>query len=293
MPFRAFLMVLCLVCNESAGAAGGADNATPVQIEEKLILISSPLPVLAYIFRPRVEGPLPLVVMNHGESLDANERSFFPLVEFRDAALWFARRGNMVAVPIRPGFSRTAIELPERGLFGLYLGEVGNCSNPNFRDPGIAVAMINQWVIDHMIAQTEVQPKGVVVVGQSGGGWGAIALSSLKSDSIRAIITFAAGRGGHVDGRPNNNCAPAKLVETAGRFGSTAGIPMLSIYVQNDSYFGPALSKQLLDAYRAAGGNAEYHLLPDFGSEGHFFLHSADAIPLWSPIVSRFLDAHR
>lgn len=293
MRLHALLMVPFLLCNGLVTAASAADNGPPVQIEEKLILISSPVPVLAYIFRPRMEGPLPLVVMNHGESLDANERSFFPLVEFRDAAFWFARRGNMVVVPIRPGFSRTAIELPERGLFGLYLGEVGNCSAPNFRDPGIAIATINQWVIDHMIAQNDVLPKGVVVIGQSGGGWGAIALSSLKSDSIRAIITFAAGRGGHVDGKPNNNCAPNKLVEAAGRFGSTAKIPMLSIYVRNDSYFGPVLSKQMLDAYRAAGGNAEYHLLPDFGNEGHFFLHSADAIPLWSPIVSQFLDLHR
>jgi dienelactone hydrolase len=158
--------------------------------------LPSPLPVLAYAFRPRIDGPLPLVVMNHGESLDANERSFFPLVEFRDAAFWFARRGNVLVVPIRPGLSRTAIELPERGLFGLYFEEVGKCSDPDFRAPGIAIATIIQWAIDYMIAQNEVQPKGVVVVGRSGGGWGAIALSSLKSDSIRAIITFAAGRGG-------------------------------------------------------------------------------------------------
>jgi hypothetical protein len=144
-----------------------------------------------------------------------------------------------------------------------------------------------------MIAQTEVLPKGVIVAGQSGGGWGAIALSSLKSDSIRAIITFAAGCGGRVDGKPNNNCAPDRLVAAAAEFGSTEKIAMLSIYVENDSYFGPTLSKRVLDAYRGAGGNAEYHLLPAFGNEGHFFLHSADAIPIWSPIVSRFLDLHR
>jgi dienelactone hydrolase len=293
MIHRSLLVVFCLLFGGAAHAAAETEPGGQIQVEEKLIMLPSPLPVLAYVFRPRIEGPLPLVVMNHGESLDANERSFFPLVEFRDAAYWFARRGNVVVVPIRPGFSRTAIELPERGLFGLYLGEVGKCSSPNFRDPGIAIATINRWTIDYMIAQNEVLPKGVVVVGQSGGGWGAIALSSLKSDSIRAIITFAAGRGGHLDGKPNNNCAPEKLVETAGKFGSTARIPMLSIYVQNDSFFGPALSKQMLDAYRAAGGNAEYHLLPEFGNEGHFFLHSADAIPIWSPIVSRFLDQHK
>ena len=181
MLHRPLLLALCLFFNSFIAVSGRAGDRPMPQVEEELILISSPIPVLAYIFRPRIEGPLPLVVMNHGESLDATERSFFPLVEFRDAAFWFARRGNLVVVPIRPGFSRTAIELPERGLFGLYFGEVGKCSAPNFRDPGIAIAVIDQWVIDHMIGQNEVLPKGVIVVGQSGGGWGALALSSLKS----------------------------------------------------------------------------------------------------------------
>jgi hypothetical protein len=36
---------------------------------------------------------------------------------------------------------------------------------------------------------------------------GAIALSSLNPSQVRAIITFAAGRGGRVDGKPNNKRA--------------------------------------------------------------------------------------
>jgi len=211
---------------------------------------------------------------------------------WRRSCLCFRRRFPS-SHPYCPGFARTAIDLPEEGVYSLYFGTVGNCSAVNFRDPGIAIASINQWVIDYMIDQKAALPKGAIVVGQSGRGWGAIALSSLKSQSIRAVITFAAGRGGRVDGKPNNNCAPDGLVAAAAEFGRTAKIPMLSIYVQNDSYFGPTLSKQMLHAYQAAGGNAEYHLLPSFGDEGHFFLHSADAVPIWSPIVSRFLDRNR
>jgi len=286
------IVLVVLFSGQAIVPSPAADGPLP-QVEEKLILVSSPIPLLAYVFRPLVQGPLPLVVMNHGESLDATERSYFPLVEFRDAALWFARQGNLVVAPIRPGFARSAIDLPERGLFGLYFGEVGTCNDANFRDAGVAVAMIDQWVIDDMIGRKEVLPNGVVVVGQSGGGWGAIALSSLKSDRIRAIITFEAGRGGRVDGKPNNNCAPDNLVAATAEFGRTATIPMLSIYVENDSFFGPDLSRRMIDAYRAAGGSAEYQLLPAFGDEGHFFLHSAEAVPIWSPIVSRFLDQHR
>jgi hypothetical protein len=46
-------------------------------------------------------------------------------------------------------------------------------------------------------------------------------------------------------------------------------------------------------AFTAAGGRAEYHLMPPFGNEGHFFIGSPDAVPLWSPLVTKFLDAQK
>jgi invasion protein IalB len=51
---------------------------------------------------------------------------------------------------------------------------------------------------------------------------------------------------------------------------------MLWIYIENDTFFGRALSKRMHQAYTEAGGNAEYHLLPPFGSEGHFLIDSPD-----------------
>jgi invasion protein IalB len=137
-----------------------------------------------------------------------------------------------------------------------------------------------------------IQPGKVVVVGQSGGGWGSIALASLNPSSVQAIITFAAGRGGRVDGKPNNNCAPDKLVAATGEFGRTARVPMLWIYAENDTYFGPELTKRMHEAFVAAGGNAEYRMLPPFGSDGHFLIDSPDAVPIWSPLVSQFLEKH-
>ena len=66
---------------------------------------------------------------------------------------------------------------------------------------------------------------------------------------------------------------------------------MLWFYIQNDTFFGPDLSKRMYEAFTAAGGKAEYHLMPPFGNEGHFFIGSPDTIPIWSPIVQKFLDA--
>ena len=141
-----------------------------------------------------------------------------------------------------------------------------------------------------MAAEKRIVPNDVIVVGQSAGGWASIALSSLNPPQVKAIITFAAGRGGRVDGKPNNNCAPDKLVGVTGEFGRMSRVPMLWIYIENDTFFGPALSKRMHEAFTAGGGNAEYRLLPPFGNEGHFLIDSPDAIPIWSPLVAKFLD---
>ncbi len=269
-----------------------AGHAQQPRLEERLLVLPLPIPVLGYVVRPLVDAPLPLVVMNHGETLDPKERSFYLMVEFRDAAFWFARRGHLVVAPIRPGFGSSAIDLPDQGVFSTYFGTVGKCTDANFRTPGIAIARLNQWVIDYVVGQKLAIASGTIVVGQSGGGWGALALSSLNPAGVRAGITFEAGRGGRVDGKPNNNCNPEKLIEAAREFGGSARVPMLSIYTENDTYFGPALSRRVLEAYNAAGGLGEYHLVPPFGNEGHFLIDDPKAIPIWSPIVSRFLEAH-
>jgi dienelactone hydrolase len=266
------------------------DQATSRPIQEEIWALPLPLPMFAYVVRPVGDGPFPLAIMNHGVSMNPTERSFFPLVEFRDAARWFAKRGYLVVAPVGTGYGAAAIDIPEHGLYGPFFLKVGKCSNPNFRAPGLAVAQVDLWIIDYMTAERRIVPKDVIVVGQSAGGWAAIALSSLNPPQVKAIIAFAAGRGGRVDGKPNNNCAPDKLVEATSEFGRTSRVPMLWIYIENDTFFGPALSKRMHEAFTAAGGKAEYHLVPAFANDGHFLIGSPDAIPIWSPLVTKFLD---
>src|SRR6266851_7986414 len=271
-------------------AAVADDQTSSPRIQEEVWALPLPLPMFAYLVRPVGDGPFPLVIMNHSVSLNPTDRGFFPLVEFRDAAKWFAKRGYLVVAPVGTGYGAAAIDIPKHGLYGPFFSKVGKCSNPNFRAPGLAVAQVDLWIIDYMTAEKRIAPKDVIVVGQSAGGWASIALSSLNPPQVKAIITFAAGRGGRVDGKPNNNCAPDKLVEATGEFGRTSRVPMLWIYAENDTFFGPALTKRMHDAYTGAGGNADYHMLPAFGNDGHFFIGSPDAIPIWSPLVTKFLD---
>lgn len=284
---------LLLVGARFLGArSADAEPSPPPPLQEEVWGLPFELPTLAYVVHPIGNGPFPLVVMNHGVSLNAKERSFFPLVEFRDAAFWFARQGYMVVAPVGPGYGGGGFDVPERGLFGPFFSHVGPCEKPNFRGAGLAIATLDGWIIDYMITRKEVQPGKVIVVGQSAGGWGAIALSSQNPSSVRAIITFAAGRGGRVGGKPNNNCAPDELVEATAAFGKTSRIPMLWLYSENDTYFGPALTKRMHEAFTGAGGDAEYHMLPAVGGDGHFLIHSVDAMPQWTSLVLDFLQRH-
>jgi dienelactone hydrolase len=287
---RGLVAALLLLCANLITPSRADDQATSRRIQEEIWALPLPLPMFAYLVRPVGDGPFPLVIMNHGVSLNPTDRSFFPPVEFRDAAKWFAKRGYLVVAPVGTGYGAAAIDIPEHGLYGPFFSKVGKCSNPNFSAPGLAVAQVDLWIIDYMAAEKRIVPKDVIVVGQSAGGWAAIALSSLNPSQVKAIIVFAAGRGGRVDNKPNNNCAPDKLVEATGEFGRTSRVPMLWIYIENDTFFGPPLSKRMHEAFTTAGGKAEYHVVPPFGGEGHFFIDSPDAVPIWAPLVTKFLD---
>ena len=260
---RGFVVYTILVM--VLAVAAFADERPAVQtIQEEIWAIPVTLPTIAYVVRPVGKGPFPLVVMNHGVSMNQRERSFFPLVEFRDAAMWFARRGYMVVAPSGSGYGAAALDEPERGLYSLFFSKVGSCDNPNFRDAGRAVALIDKWIIEYMTDQKLIVPDNIIVVGQSAGGWAAIALSSENL-----------------------------LVTATSEFGRAARTPMLWIYIENDTFFGPELSRRMHEAYTKAGGTAEYHLLPPFGNEGHFLVSSPDGLPLWTPLVGAFLDKHR
>jgi hypothetical protein len=123
------------------------------RIQEEIWALPLPLPMFAYVVRPVGDGPFPLAIMNHGVSLKPVDRSFFPLVEFRDAAKWFAKRGYFVVAPVGTGYGAAAIDIPEHGLYGPFFSKVGKCTNPNFHDAGRAVAQVDLWIIDYMVAE--------------------------------------------------------------------------------------------------------------------------------------------
>ena len=260
---------------ESAALAGG-----------KLVFIPSNaggVMMRTRIYRPPGAGAYPLVVISHGTSSNAELRAQQKLSIYRDLASWFVRRGYVAAVPQRPGHGATG---------GKWLEDYGSCEDPHYARAGFAIADSIAKAISYMIRQPYVEKRRVLLVGHSAGAWGSLALASQNPPAVAAVVNFAGGLGGRAYNWPNRVCAPDRLIKTVRRFGRSTRIPTIWLYARNDTYFGPALSRAMSEAYREAGGNVAYHLLPAAGDDGHFLIFEKGAAASWGPLVAAFLRRH-
>jgi len=110
---RSLVAALLLLFAVQTTPSRGEDEAASRSIQEEIW--TPPLPIFAYLVRPVGDGPFPLAIMNHGVAMSPTDRSFFPLVEFRDAAKWFAERGYLVVAPVGTGYGAAAIDIPDTG----------------------------------------------------------------------------------------------------------------------------------------------------------------------------------
>jgi dienelactone hydrolase len=218
-------------------------------------------PSHAILFRPPGDGPFPLALIAHASTQNVLRRAQMPQPEYSALAAWLVARGFAVLVPERPGHGATG---------GKYLEDQGGCDEADYAKSGRATADVIAAAMGFVRKQLFIRPDGMVVIGHSAGGWGALALASEDPKDVAAIIVFAPGRGGRANDFPNQVCAPHTLIAAAGEFGKTARVPVTWLVAANDSYFSPALSRQLADAFRNAGGKVDFRVLGAYGSEGHW-----------------------
>jgi pimeloyl-ACP methyl ester carboxylesterase len=272
-------VVLSLYAQRRPASAGPPQ--VPVFRQDWLIPSTVPgVPMHTEIIPPQGRGPFRLAVINHGSTAEARERTGVPLTKFEIVASWFVNHGYLVALPQRPGHGETG---------GPYLEDISSCDNPDYVAAGLGAAASIEAVVQYLTSQPFVRKSDVVLVGHSAGAWGALAAASQMRHGLRAVINFSGGLGGHSYGEANRNCAPSRLVQASAELGRSTRVPTLWLYSANDTYFDSALSEQMADAFRSGGGLAEYHLLPSLGDDGHFLMFSPDAVPLWAPVIARFL----
>jgi dienelactone hydrolase len=263
-----------------AAAAGPVPDASGVVVQDQRLdiqLDGREYSLAARLYRPAGSGPFPLVVINHGTPPDPAKRSRTKL-GFGRAARWFAAQGYAVVLALRPGFGASD---------GSYLEGAGSCADMDYLQAGRKTAAIEAAIVRSAAALPSIDPSRIIVVGQSAGGFGAVALAGDPPPGVRAVISFAGGRGGNGH---DHICGGAdRLVAAETAFGHANTLPQLWLSAANDHFFPMPVARRMAQAYRAASGpRVDFVELPAFGDDGHATLAGADT-DVWSPAVSVFL----
>lgn len=259
--------------NARAQTFGPASSeGEPARQQQWLVPSTEPgIPAHALLYRPAGDGPFPLVLIAHASTQNPLRRAQMPQPSYTALASQLVARGYAVLVPERLGHGRTG---------GPYVEDQGGCTDPDYEKAGRATAAQILRALAYMREQLFVAKGGALVIGHSAGGWGALALADQPPQIVAGIVVFAPGRGGHADDVPGRVCAEERLRHAAHAFGRSSHLRVTWLVAANDSYFPPGLSQRLADAFKSAGGQASFDILPSSGDEGHWMIESERGLTL-------------
>jgi dienelactone hydrolase len=256
----------------SAGSNPPQDQRLSISLQGRTYSLA------ARVYRPSGAGAFPLVVINHGSPTHISDAPSMTLA-FDRAAQWFESQGYVVVVALRPGYGNSEGPVLEH--------PIGRCPDRDFAGEAQITAAVESAIVDSARSLPGVDPQRVVVVGQSAGGLGAVALGDAPPSGVLAVISFAGGRGSDGDGSVCGG--DERLISAAGALGSGNRVPQLWLYASNDQTFPPALGRAMMQAYQTnSAQRIQFVELPPFDDDGHKTLPSADP-SAWSGPVSAFL----
>jgi dienelactone hydrolase len=229
----------------------------------------------ALFIRPSAPGHYPLAVLSHGAPRDSEQRRKMSPLNMQSIAMEFVRRGYAVAIVMRRGYGTSG---------GNYSEGVACEREGDFTLSGLTAAADIRAAFAFLVKRDDVNPEVMIAVGESAGGFSSIALSADAPRGLRAVISFAGGRGST---GPFQICQQEKLVTAFGNYGKTSRVPTLWIYAENDTFFEPKVARQFHQAFVDAGGNAEFIAHPRHGEDGHSFIYRG--VSLWTPYLDNFL----
>jgi len=231
----------------------------------------------ALVTRPDGPGRFPLAMINHGLPRNASAAVRMAPEAYSSPAIVFAQHGYAAVVVNRRGFGHSSgsIDVPE-----------GPCDNRDYAGAARAQAVDVLAALAALRREPWVEPDHIVLVGHSLGGLAALAAVVDAPTGVLGIVDFAGGLGSPMAGMV---CGPQTLVSTMRSLGAATHIPSLWIFAQNDGFFGPAIARQMFDAYTAGGVSAEFYAAPPYDHDGHLLIFSPTPA-LWWPRVAQFLD---
>lgn len=272
----------------SAAAQAPAPEPNAADLQEQVLRVDATVkdlygreatkPVVITSYRPRGDGPFPLVILNHGRA-PADRRAGQQRQRYEAQARYLVSKGFAVLLPTRIGYGETYGDFdPE---------QAGDCAQT--RPQAAAKAASDQVlaVLAHAKTLPWIDTSRWVVMGQSMGGFTSIAVTARNPPGLVAAINFSGGGGGNPDFRPGNPCSPQALSVLWKGMAAEAKLPMLWLYWQNDRYWGEDIPKTWAQAWRDGGGTVEFRQLPPHGSDGHGGF--AGDMDTWVPLVDAWL----
>jgi dienelactone hydrolase len=235
-------------------------------------------PIKVTIFRDDAIAKSPVLVLNHGRAVKAEDRARLGRARYSENARYFVGKGFVVLVPTRVGYGVSG---------GPDVEDSGSCGGKIY--PPVYEAALQQTlaVLAHARELPYADSSRSLVVGQSFGGATAVAVAARNVPGVLAAVNFAGGGGGNPIDRPANPCRADLLVKLFASYGQTARMPTLWLYSENDKYFGKDHPQAWFKAFVAAGGKGEFVQLPPHGEDGHgSFTRNPGA---WKPAFEDFL----
>lgn len=252
--------------------------APPAPLNEQVLALpgdpARPVALEVTLYTPPGPGPFPLAVVNHGAT-NASRSNRGDRFRYTYAAYYFLSRGYAVALPMARGFA---------GSGGAMVG--AGCA---LDEIGLANARDVLAVIQALGRRPEIDPRRIVVSGQSFGGWTTLALGALAAPGtlpgLRGLIAFSPALR-------SSDCLyqDPSIIAGAARFGGVTTIPSLWFYGDNDSIMPTATWKSVFGAYRGAGAQATLIPIGRFLQDSHQMLTFPESLPTWTVRVDAFLS---
>ena len=228
---------------------GPAENGIPVRLETVL-------------FRPRGDGPFPLLVLNHGSTGNGRNPALFTQTVWNfGLADFFVSRGWMVAFPQRRGRGQSD-GLYDEG-FSLDRNQGYTC------DVTISLHGADRALVDveasvaALRRRADVAAGPILIGGISRGGVLSIAFAGQHPELVSGVLNFVGGWIG-------TGCRTAAEINgTLFRLGGRYHRPTLWLYGNGDRFYPIEHSRSNFDLFRQNSGSGQFLVFDVPGGEGH------------------------
>ena len=245
--------------------------------------------LVSYVFRPLQNDRREVVVDLHGSLGGLAVAPGEPVLQLSRPKLnLLLERGYTVVVPMRRGFGESEGRFVEECAY-----QAGKCSLTDYRmlmPSGLSDALASTEAVMRQVVFGKLKPRSgkVILWGGSRGGILALHYAATYPDQVRGVIAVSPGWLSLSEKWPRGEVEERLSLQrqVLGHVGAGYRGPTLWIYAARDAHYAAPLTRQLFEAFRAAGGQGQYFYIPEHALlSGH-----VPPVDLWKGEAERFLQ---